>query len=141
MDRLRRSARTTTVPSYKDEFTPCYPDDEPGNDFERLIASLDQQSFPWELLSTVDDILVFALFSTKRRQANHRAVKTARAFGGENTPVTPEQGIEIRKIYESVQELDQVPGVAQAMATTFPQIFPQEQVAVIQQCVIQPKFT
>jgi hypothetical protein len=139
MDHLRRCRRTTT--SYKDEFSPCYPDGKPADEFERRIASLDQQSFPWEQFSTVDDVLVYALFSTKRRPKGYRAVKTQRAFGEEEPLVTPEEGIEIRRIYGTVRELDQIPYAAQAMVTTFPQIFSQEQRPVIQQYALQPTFT
>jgi hypothetical protein len=133
MDHPRRSARITTIPSYKDEFTPSYPDDKPANDFERRIASLDQQSFPCEQFSTVDDIIVYSLFSTKRRREGYRAVKTERAFGEDDPPVTQEEGIEIRKIFGTVEELDQIPSAAQAMVTALPHIFAQEHIPVIRQ--------
>ena len=133
MDGLRRSARLTTIASYKDEFTPCYPDDKPANEFERRIASLDQQSFPWEQFSVVDDIIVYSLFSTKRRSEGYRAVKTERAFGEDDSLVTQEEGIQIRKIFGKVEELDQVPSAAQAMVTALPHIFSREDIPVILQ--------
>ena len=101
MAHLRRSTHASTSRVfYTDEYAPCYPDQAPVNDFERQVASLNQQSFRWKQLSAVDDVLVYSLFSTKQRSKGYRAVKTERAFGEEDSAVTAKEGIDIRKKIE-----------------------------------------
>jgi hypothetical protein len=140
METLRRSTRATTSKvSYTDEFSPSYPDKEPVNDFERRVASLNQQSFPWKELSVVDDILVYSLFSSKRRTKGSVAIKTERVFGEEETPVTAKDGIIIRKIVENYlpekrDKKEEDFGIAaQELVKALPAVFLQEQMAIIEQ--------
>jgi hypothetical protein len=125
--------------SYTDEFSPCYPDKGPENDFERRVASLDQQSFPWKELSVVDDVLVYSLFSSKRRTKGSGAIKTERVFGEEETPVTAEDGIIIRNIVEDYlpekkdKKVEDFGIAAQELVKALPAIFLQKRVAIIEQ--------
>jgi hypothetical protein len=136
MENLRRSARSATKPRYDNEFSPAYPDDEPANEFENRVATLNQESFPWEMFSTVDDILVYALFSSKRRVSGYRAINADRAFGEEGAPITRKEGIKIRKILGDHSEergVEDTRHVAQSLVKAFPKVFSPDQLPVIQQ--------
>src|SRR5271154_2067952 len=100
MERIRRSTRKTKRVEFVDAFTPSYPESRPQNDFERRIDLLNKQSFLSSSFSTVDDALVYSLFSSKRRTTGYRTMIPDRAFGEEDPPITKEQGIMIRQIYK-----------------------------------------
>lgn len=100
MNGLRRSGRKTTKVDYRDILSPSYPETPPRNAFEQRIALLNNQSFVSSSFSFVDDALVYALFSSKRRRNGYRAMIPDRAFLEEEPPITKEQGIEIRRIYK-----------------------------------------
>lgn len=143
MENLRRSARSTKTPKYYNDLSPAYPDDEPANEFESRVATLNQESFPWKMFSAVDDILVYGLFSSKRRVRGYRAIKTDRAFGEEEAPITREEGIQIRKIFEDhvgarehghgVQQVESIHCAAEYLVKALPKIFSPDQLSVIQQ--------
>lgn len=140
MSNLRRSTRASTSKvSYGDEFSPSYPDGEPANEFERRVALLDQESFPWEELSEVDDVIVYSLFSSKRRTKGYRAVKTLRAFLEEETAVTAEEGVGIRRLIgkylpsEGERDVGAFRKVAVALVKEFDQIFKAGQVRIVEQ--------
>lgn len=142
MSNLRRSTRATkSKVSYSEIFSPCYPDQNPANEFERRVESLDQQSFPWEELSAVDDLLVYSLFSSKRRTKGYRAIKTERAFGGEDTPVTVKEGVDIRRMIgeylpeRGVRDGEDIEKAARALVKEFPRIFVPQQLSIIEQYV------
>ena len=142
MANLRQSTHATTATShssYTDELLPSYPDKGPINDFERRVASLNQQSFPWKELSVLDDVLVYSLFSSKRRTKGSGAIKIERVFREEETPVTAENGIIIRNIIEEYlpEKKDKKVGdfgiAAQELVKALPAIFSQDQVAIVEQ--------
>jgi hypothetical protein len=64
-----------------DEHVPSYPDGQPCNDIENLVAQLDLETFPITSYARVDDILVYSLFASKRHPDGFRALKPATAFG------------------------------------------------------------
>jgi hypothetical protein len=134
---LRRSGRLTTKAMYFDKFSPSYPDEKPANDFERRVASLDQQSFPYEQFSVVDDILVYALFGSKRRTKGYRTIKIDRAFGEEDSPVTPEQGIQIRQTLgsEGLGWLKDIHHTALSLVS-LPNIFSMEHLHIVEQYAV-----
>jgi hypothetical protein len=139
MQNLRRSGRPTKRPKYDNEFAPAYPDDEPANKFESCVSTLNQQSFPWKIFSAVDDILVYALFSSKRRVGGYRTVIADCAFSDEEAPITRKEGIEIRKIIghyskeEGVQPVEEIRHVAERLVEAVPNVFAVDQLPVIQQ--------
>jgi hypothetical protein len=98
MEGLRRSTRKTKKVGYVDTLTPSYPEGPPRNDFERRIDLLNKQAFISSAFSTVDDALVYSLFSSKRRTIGYRTMIPDRAFGEGDPPITREQGIMIRHI-------------------------------------------
>jgi hypothetical protein len=106
------------------------------------VASLDQQSFPWKQFSAVDDVLVYSLFSSKRRTNGYRAIKTERVFGEEDTPVTAEKGIVIRNITgeylpeRGVRNTQDFEKAARALVQALPEIFLQQQLSIIEQYVL-----
>ena len=111
------------------------------------MASLNQQSFPWKQFSVVDDVLVYSLFSSKRRTNGYRAIKTERVFGEEDTPVTAEKGILIRNITQEylpeqgVRNTHDFEKAAQALVKALPEIFLEQQLNIIEQYVlISPSF-
>lgn len=141
---LRRSthANLSKITFNDNDLSPSYPDSPPSTDFEKKVASLDQQSFPWKELSVVDDILVYSLFSSKRRMKRYTAIKTEQAFGEKDMAVTVEVGLLIRKI---IQEYLPVQGVrntgdagnaAQALIESLPDTFSQEQLGIIKQYAV-----
>jgi hypothetical protein len=71
MSELRRSSRIVQRINYADDLTPSYPEGEPANNFEKIVANLDQESFDSKLFSSIDDILVYSLFGTKRHDRGY----------------------------------------------------------------------
>jgi hypothetical protein len=100
MEPLRRSSRQTKKVNYGDTITPSYPENRPTNDFERRIALLNKQTFLSSSFSAVDDILVYSLFSSKRRTAGYRTMIPDRAFRDPRPLINKEQGLTIRHIYK-----------------------------------------
>ena len=144
MAHLRRSARASmSKRNYNNDFSPSYPDKDPITDFERRVAALDQQSFPWKQLTAVDDVLVYSLFSSKRRTRGCRAIKTQRVFGEEHPAVTAGDGISIRRVIEQYlpegkpKNVEDFGNAARVLVNTFPQIFSQNQLEIIEQYVLQ----
>lgn len=126
-----RGSRSKVSYSDDSEYSPSYPDKEPVNEFERCVASLDQQSFPWKQFSAVDDMLVYSLFSSKRWTNGYHAIKTEHVFGEEDTPVTAEKGILIRNITREylpergVRSTPDFEKAARALVQALPEIFVQ----------------
>lgn len=87
----------------------------------------------------VDDILVYSLFSSKRRTKGSVAIRTEHVFGEEETPVTAEDRIIIRNIVEDYlpekkdKKVEDFGIVAQELVKALPAVFLQEQVAIIEQ--------
>jgi hypothetical protein len=73
-----------------------FPEGPPTDDFEHLIKELNSQSFPSSAYARVDDILVQALFRTKRNRQNYRALLPATA--GDATDITDEEALAISNI-------------------------------------------
>jgi hypothetical protein len=139
MENLRRSARSTKKQNYYNEFSPSYPDNEPANEFESRVSTLNQESFPWKTFSNVDDILVYGLFASKRRVSGYRSIIPDRASGKEEPPITRKEGIQIRKICgdrleeQDVRQVEDVRRTAEALVKGLPTVFSPDQLPVIQQ--------
>lgn len=73
-----------------------FPDGDPHSDFEALIHTLNLEAFPSSEYARVDDILVSALFETKRRPRYYRALLPATA--GDSKDITKEEAIDISNI-------------------------------------------
>ena len=137
----RRSARNIYKPPLEYDFTPSYPDGVPQNEFERRVAALDNQSFPSEIFAAVDDVLVYALFGSKRRPNGYRALHPTRAFGQVEPLITREQAIRIRHVYQQhagKQGEGQTKDILKAADAIFqehPAIFNREHVPVLEQYV------
>jgi hypothetical protein len=100
MEGIRRSSRRTKKVDYGETLTPSYPDNQPKSEFERRIALLNEQSFHSSSFSTVDDALVYSLFSSKRHTTGYRTMIPELAFREKELPLTKEQGIIVRHIYK-----------------------------------------
>lgn len=139
MESVRRSTRKTKRVDYVDTFISSYPETQPQNDFERRIHLLNNQSFLSSSLSTVDDALVYSLFSSKRRTTGYRTMIPERAFGEEAPPITKEQGIMIRHIYKDwVKEQgkgieESIQACCQSMLVALPHVFTTDKLPILQQ--------
>lgn len=133
----RRSARTTRQINYNPEIIRTYPDGEPTTYFERKIAALNHQSFHSSTFTKVDDVLVYALFASKRRQRSYRACVPDTAFYDATTLISEEDGIKIRHIYgthtSDARGLDGINEACQILIQEFPNIFDQNSLPVLQQ--------
>jgi hypothetical protein len=87
----------------------------------------------------VDDILVYALFSSKQRVGGYRTVIADCAFSDEEAPITWKEGIEIQKIIghhseeQGVQPVEEIHHVAECLVEAIPNVFAVDQLPVIQQ--------
>jgi hypothetical protein len=140
MATLRRSTRSTRQINYNEEFAPSYPDGQPQNEFERRIALLNQQSFPWKTFGDIDDILVYGLFASKRRTKGYRAIQPNRAFGEEDeAPITKDEGIQIRHICgthvpkQGSGRTEDIRNASQALVLGLPNVFSEKHLPVVQQ--------
>ena|ERR1700760_42079 len=137
MSSLRRSTRTKRTVKNDIPLVSAYPDMAPATDFERKIAFLNGQSFPSSLFSEVDDILVYALFASKKRQRSYRACIPDTAFNASKLSISNEQGITIRHIYgRHTQGPNGIAGVSiacQALVTELPSIFKEDGIPIVQQ--------
>jgi hypothetical protein len=81
---LRRSTRNQgrTVDYASIDSVSFFPDGPPTNEVERTFHDLNLQAFPCTSYARVDDILVHALFSTKRRPYGPRALRLEAAGDG-----------------------------------------------------------
>jgi hypothetical protein len=73
-----------------------YPDGPPTHDVEVLIHKLNLQAFPSSSYARVDDILVYALFATKKRPHYYRALLPATA--SDHRDITDEEALSISNI-------------------------------------------
>lgn len=144
MAHLRRSTRaSTSKKTYNDnEFAPSYPEKPPDSNFESHVASLDQQSFPWKQFSMVDDVLVYSLFSSKRRTKGYRSIYAARVFGETDRPVTVEVGLLIRNLIEEYlpqkeeRNAEDFVNTARALVEALPNVFSQDKMDIVEQYVL-----
>jgi hypothetical protein len=139
MEGLRRSARKTKKVDYLDTLTPFYPESQPQTEFERRIDLLNKQSFLSSAFSTVDDALVYSLFSSKRRTTGYRTMIPGRAFGEDDPPLTKEQGIMIRNIYKDcVREQGKgreegIQAACDSMGVALPHVFTRDTLPILRQ--------
>ena len=141
METLRRSARLTHRPIYTDDvLESSYPEGAPKNDFESTIALLNQQSFPANIYAHIDDILVYALFATKRRSHSYRAFHPTPALQQATTqPLSADDGIRILQTYrqhvpETLRGQRQaIQNAVEALIKQFPSVFLEEHHSVTEQ--------
>jgi len=102
------------------------------------MESLNRQSFPAVAYSRVDDVIVFALFASKRRNVGCRSLDPAPVSFGRD--VTSDEGIHIRKICQqhiekALPTRDQCREVAEILPRQFPHLLAESEKAVIEQWV------
>lgn len=72
-----------------------YPDGRPSNEFEKLIAQLNRQSFPSQQYAKIDDIILYSLFSSKknftytRRLVPSPALTASQSSSATSAPLIP----------------------------------------------------
>lgn len=138
MDGLRRSSRKTEKVHYGDT-SPSYPENPPQNLFEQRIATLNHQSFPSPYFSVVDDVLVYSLFSSKRRTNGYRTMIPECAFKDTTPPITKEQGIAIRRIYkdcvgeQGTGQEENIRAACGTMQMVLPEIFTRDNLPILRQ--------
>jgi hypothetical protein len=127
MGPLRRSSRNRKRPDYNvDSNVSSYPDGVPINALERLVASLNLQSFPTNLYSAADDIIVYALFASKSRISSYRALHPVTISGPLGMSVS--DGISIANICsiyigQGDPTVESCAAAVAAFRTSFPQLF------------------
>jgi hypothetical protein len=100
MNKRRSSRLKNERPSrYLDE--PCYPDSPPTSQFEHAVAELNSQSFHSLHYAAIDDLLVYALFGSKRREKHYRALFPTRA-SDQIRQINANEGIAIRRRCETI---------------------------------------
>jgi hypothetical protein len=139
MEILRRSSRKTNRVDYRDTLTPSYPESAPQNKYEERIAQLNNETFDSSSFSIVDDVLVYSLFSSKRRTHGYRTMIADRAFKEEASPINKEQGLLIRHIYKDcVGEQgtgieENIKAACDCMAGALPDIFSRDREQILHQ--------
>ena len=137
MSAVRRSARATRKINYTLGTALAYPEGKPTTDFERRIAALNLQAFPSSTFAEVDDILVYALFASKRRQRSYRACEPDTAFYDAAARISKEDGITIRRIYgihtDGGRGVAGINDACQALILELPTLFRQETLSLLQQ--------
>jgi hypothetical protein len=135
--RPRRSSRLAEKPrvEYKDYLQ--YPDGPPHTTFENAIALLNKEAFLASPYAEIDDIIVWSLFSSKRRPAGPGALKLS-AVSSQNKPaITHEQALEIQSHCRMIPSTDPTredcAGTARTLSENFPRLFPAGQVPIIAQ--------
>jgi tRNA U54 and U55 pseudouridine synthase Pus10 len=81
---------------YSGDNISLFPDGPPMNELESTLSQLNSQAFPGTAYARVDDILVQALFRTKRDSKNYRALVPATA--GNDTDISNEEAIDMANI-------------------------------------------
>jgi hypothetical protein len=97
----RRSARNAGKTMDYSDFNSAslFPEGPPTNGIERAFHALSLEAFPSSQYARVDDILVHALFSTKRRPHGYRALHPTTA--GNDTGLTNDNADAISQIIMS----------------------------------------
>jgi hypothetical protein len=94
---LRRSTRKLGKNvDYSGDDISLFPDGPPMNELENRLSQLNLEAFPGSAYARVDDILIQALFRTKRDSKNYRALFPARA--GEDTDLSNQEAIDMANI-------------------------------------------
>ena len=137
MSAPRRSARATRQINYNLGTVRAYPDGEPTTDFERRIAALNHQAFHSSTFTKVDDILVYALFASKRRQRSYRACVPSTTFYDAAAQISKEDGIKIRHIYgthtSGARGLHSINDACRALILELPNIFNPDSLPTLRQ--------
>lgn len=90
----RRSKRSLHRANYTES---CYPDGPPLTDFETAVDVLNREAFLAAEYCNADDIIVYSLFATKRRNKSYRALIPATSLEP-SRKVTPEEGVRITSL-------------------------------------------
>jgi hypothetical protein len=123
-------------------FYSCYPDDPPITPLEKLIDRLNNEAFPSEQLARVDDLIVYALYASKRHPNNPLAFQSSTVLECDNTKQLPtghEDGIALCHLYheyvnerETVQP-EKIAKLTDAICKRFPTLFCDSDVPVLYQ--------
>jgi hypothetical protein len=136
---MRRSARNVgKVVNYK-EHGSYFPEEPPSNDFECLLHHLNQQAFPSLSYARVDDLIVFALFATKRCSGHYRALVPATS--GRGVEITMGDAISIANIVRlgisrDAPTRDECQMTAMELQRVHHNIFIESDLIILEQCVV-----
>jgi hypothetical protein len=139
---LRRSSRLQETKTLSTPVPPVtsYPDGEPVTEFENLVARLNSQSFPSLEYGRIDDIVVYALFASKKNFSYYRRLEPASALDDPSpTPANPgissrpgltnEQAITFCRLYNDNLPVhkrsseESIASVARLICSSLPDIF------------------
>ena len=114
---LRRSSCIAASPKFSVNQEYSYPDGPPVSELEKWVSKLDLQSFPSQDYARINNILVYALFGSKRSCKNYRALLPSRAFLENSPSVSNEIGLEICNLYLShVRHNTNSPSISSAVS-------------------------
>jgi hypothetical protein len=136
---LRRSARNAGKAVNYIEESRLFPEEPPSNDFEHLIHDLNLQAFPSLSYARVDDILVFALFATKRCHGHYRSLVPATS--GERLTITMEVAISIANIIRlgvscENPTMNECQATAMQLRSTHHNLFLMDDLSILEQYVL-----
>jgi hypothetical protein len=118
-----------------------YPDLPPSSAFESMVAALNRQSFPAIPYARVDDMVVYGLFATKRRDTWSRSLNPLPV--GTLRRITRLEGIEMRhickdRISKSQPTAEECHTTAHILSQQFPHLFEELDASIVEQYVINP---
>lgn len=133
----RRSSRITSQPQRNYDDSLPYPEGPPTTSIEKAIHMLNLQAFSWTTYATVDDIIVYAFFASKRKKHHYRALNLACSSGSHQHGLSVSDGIAIEHACEAVNKneltFEDCQKVADTILHDFSHIFPCESAHILSQ--------
>jgi hypothetical protein len=113
-----------------------FPEGPPMDGIERILQDLNLQAFPSLSYARVDDILVHALFATKRRPFGYRALHPETAGGSTGLTDNDAMGISniiVSEIQHGHPTKEECKAAAMAIWFKFDKFFLEEDLPIIEQ--------
>jgi hypothetical protein len=136
---IRQSSRLAKKPRQVHTDDLHYPDGAPITEFERAVAQLNFEAFPSSSYAQIDEILVWSLFASKRRNTSRQALKPAASSSRYHSLITHEQALAIyercRLIPRDDPTRNHCEATAKDLVEHFPDLLSSTQIAIIAQYV------
>jgi hypothetical protein len=138
MSTLRRSSRSVRKRpvTYNDLEANSYPDCAPVTDFEKMVATLDSETYLSHRYAAVDDVIVDVFFRKKRQPAYYNRLQLKKI--GSGLFPTDEEGLDIARLcYRMVSRgnptLDECRTVGETIREHYPKLFQPDDVPLLRQ--------